>query len=72
MNGLTVSGESHKRILKLIAAENWKAFSSADEDLLQSMILTGHIAFTAKRMPQPQVRLRITWDGLAYLIYLSR
>lgn len=71
VNGVAITREAHKRILNLVATEDWGAFNSTDEHLLQSMLVTGHIAFSIGGTQQSRIRLRLTQDGWLYLSNLG-
>jgi hypothetical protein len=71
MNGLTVTREAHRRILSLVAAEEWGELSTYDEWLLHSMLVTGHIALVIGENLTNQIKLRMTPDGWRYLSHLN-
>lgn len=71
MDRVKTTRDAHKRVLMLVAEENWGALRSSDEGLLHSMLVTGHLAFAIDDTIGSRFRLRITPDGWRYLSYLS-
>lgn len=71
MNDMKTTRDLHKRILLLVAAEDWCGFNSSDEGLLDSMLVTGHLAFATGDGGDSRIRLRITPHGWRYLSHLS-
>lgn len=62
--------EQHRRVLKQIQVQMLGLINSADESVLQALLLTGKISESSP-WPGSTARLNLTVEGQRYLIWLE-
>lgn len=63
--------DEHERLLRLVQAQRWTAFSSEDEGLLKAFVYAGLLAAERLADHPGKVRLMLTDPGERYLAELQ-